>query len=88
MASTRYRKLFIDPTKEITSRTTQGMIVVGDYIDPLNKQRVLLLERPEIAAKEWPAPKPKMARKRKLKTNANATGEATAFPGAGVTNGA
>lgn len=85
MASTRYRKLFIDPTKAITSRTTQGMIVAGDYIDPINHQRVLLLERPEVEAAI--AAKPKATRKRKAKTNSGATGEATAFPGSAASNG-
>jgi hypothetical protein len=87
----KFRKLILGPSDPITRRNSvQGMFVVGDYIDPLNRQRVLLLERPELASDGTTA-KPVIKRKRAAKvatpqpTNA---GSQTAFPGAGVTNGA
>jgi hypothetical protein len=91
----KFRKLSLGPSDPITRRTSvQGMQVVADYLDPITNQRTLLLERIEGVGHGASAPaiaKPVVRRKRKARaavaqpTNA---GSQTAFPGAGVTNGA
>ena len=90
----KFRKLSLGPSDPITRRTSvQGMQVVADYLDPITNQRTLLLERIEggAGASAPAVAKPVVRRKRKARaagaqpTNA---GSQTAFPGAGVTNGA
>jgi hypothetical protein len=90
----KFRKISLGPSDPITRRTSvQGMQVVADYLDPITNQRTLLLERIEggVGASAPAIAKPVVRRKRKAKVAtpqpANA-GAPTAFPGAGVTNGA
>ncbi|MGH3427726.1 MAG: hypothetical protein ACRDQZ_09200 [Mycobacteriales bacterium] len=55
------QKLILGPSKPITSRnSTVGSIIIGDYIDPLNNQRTLVLERaPKPAPEKAASPKKK-----------------------------
>lgn len=51
------QKLTLGPSKPITARNSLvGCIIVGDYIDPMNAQRTLMLERVKAQA-DSPAPK-------------------------------
>jgi hypothetical protein len=82
----KFRKLSLGPSEPITRRNSaQGMLVVGDYIDPLTNQRTLLLERPDVADPKPAAP----AKKRQRKPRSNSqlspgSSPATAFPGGDV----
>ena len=55
MGQQKYEKLVLGTTK-LAGRAV-GMKVVADFVDPETKQRVLLLERPELAGGVIPAPK-------------------------------
>jgi hypothetical protein len=83
MARTKYVKVKLDPATP--AGNFMGCVVVGDLVNTVEGCRQLLLERPDAKPR-------KVAGTRKPRTNAKAAAatasSATAFPGAGVSNGA
>ena len=73
----RYTKLNLGPMTSERHRSVAGSIVIADYVDPTNGQRILVLERAESKPKRKAAPKVVAAPKP----------AATAFPGSAVTSG-
>ena len=61
--SSRINKLVLGPSEPVTARNSHaGMLIIADYIDPMNNQRTLVLERvatdkPKRVAKPAPVAK-------------------------------
>lgn len=73
----RYTKLNLGPADKVTARNSVvGCVVIADYLDVLNNQRTILVERP-LTATGHRASKPKVKKPVDSKPR---TDPATAFP--------
>ena len=67
MARNRFTKLNLGPATEARHRSVAGSIIIADYIDPVNSQRTLVLEKVLAAGK--PAAKPRKSNRAPVATD-------------------
>ena len=69
----RIRKLSLGPSEPVTARNScAGMIVIADYLDPINNHRTLVLERVGSIAANYPV---KLDRKPRAKVENGTSGD-------------